>query len=176
MLARPVVIGTIRNNGVQSISLVVTPDQEVGRGLGGTVGTVGRVRAGFREASLIPKTAKNLIGRNMMEPTGSIGVGVSGPKRSDRLKQGKGPVDIGLDKRFRTVYAIVHMRLRCKMEYALDPVGRKQILEQRTVPDIALDKYMPGVLFKGPQVFPAPGIGEVVEVYDLYLRKLSQKV
>ena len=78
--------------------------------------------------------------------------------------------DIGLKKDFRAVNAPVHMGFSSEIHHRVDIVLTKDLPDFSAVPDIALLKMIPGMVFISFEIIPVPRIGEEVHVHDLKIR------
>src|SRR3990172_4863832 len=118
-------------------------------GFGGGVRTVGRIRRGFGEWSIVgPKRTIYFICGYMEKTKGDFFIAREAfPIRPGFLKQLKCTVYVGLNKILRTMYRAINMTFRSEIHYRAGFIFIKQLSCQRPVVDVPFYEYMPLVAF-----------------------------
>ena len=81
----------------------------------------------------------------------------------------EGANDVGLDKVFRTVDAAVYMAFGSKIDDGARLVFGEQIGNQGGITDVALHENMALIAIETLQVLDIAGVGELVEVDNLFI-------
>src|SRR5258705_13209733 len=88
------------------------------------------------------------------------------PVSSSCIQEGKSPYDVGPDEGFRPGDGIVYMRFGRKMNYTTHRVPFEKLINQNTIANISLYKFITRMVRQFHQVFLRARIGEGIQVDD----------
>jgi hypothetical protein len=164
---------------------MIRTDDHIRARFGSAVGAVGSVRGLFGKETCLSEGSVHFIGADVME-TGRIGFRVKHgmtvykrffhPVFIRNVDEGKGTVDVGLDKDTRIFDAVIDMALGSEMDDASDVVGIKERFDEASVTDVSVNKNMAIIVLNFGEVFNLPRIGKEIEIDKTDIRVFVQKI
>jgi hypothetical protein len=161
---RAVVVRATGYGHRQSISSVVSQNEQIGAGLTGRIrtGSVQRGSLGKEQVRTIQRQiAIYLVSRYLMVSLYTVGAGC--------VQQHSGTQYVGAYKDTGIGDGTVYVRLGSKVYYHVKLLLCKQIHDELTVCDIALYKLVVGLVLHGLQSLQIASIGQQIQVHDLIL-------
>ena len=162
-LVGAIVVRAAGDHRIQPVRVVGGADQEIGPGLAGGVGAVGRQRRGLGERRVVgPERAIDLVGgdldvaRHLRLPRG--------------VEQALRPQDVGAEERRGIVDRSIHVALGREIDDRVELAAGDQLQHLRAVGDVAVHEPIPGMLREVRQVVRVAGVRQRVEVGDRGLR------
>jgi len=195
-LIRPIVVGTVRDDGGHSVGVMERAHEMVAGRLRRAVRTVWLVlevlgeelvavsqmmlSAGSlgREGRLDPlrmrqlQGAVHLVGGDVVETLAFVLLRQALPVRLGGLQHGQGADDVGLREGEGVLDGAVHMGFRREVDDAAHLVFGDDLQYRVKVADVGLDKGVVGLVLDIPEVREVAGIGQLVQVDDPVIRIL----
>ncbi len=155
-LKRAIIIGAIRDDRRQAVSVMVGAHQHVARGFARRIRRIRGVRGGFGEISRRPQRAVNFVGRDVMK---FFVRQLITPHAPAGFQQVKGAGDVGGDEIARPGDGTVHVRLRRQVHDVGDGVPLNHAQRGRLVAQINLLKNIFGRARNRLQIRQVPPAG-----------------
>src|SRR5713101_436364 len=148
-LVRPIVVGAIRGEDRQLVSVIVRAYQVIGSRLGCGVRTVWRVGSYFTESWIAwAERSVYFVGGNVQEAESlTIALCQSRPVSSRFFQQTECPVDIGADEIVGTMDRAVYMTFGGEMDDGTGTLPLQQSAHEITIHDVALLETISRVAF-----------------------------
>ena len=165
VLVGPVVVGAVRERGVDAERPRPGPHEQVRAGLGGRVRARRVVRRLLGElvVAVEVEVAEDLVGGDVVQPRAVP---------ADRLEDRVGADQVGLDERLGVVQRVVDVRLGREVH---DGVAlRDELVDQRAVADVAVHEL--DLVLDRLQALAVAGVGERVQHDHLVLGVVAHRV
>ena len=151
-LVSSVVVGTARRDRVETVGLMIRPNDEITSGFARCVGGIGKERFIF-----VPRAAVDgpvdLVGRDVKKPCHVVGSG--------GIEQNTGSEDVCFDENPRVAHRAVYVRFGGEMD---DVVGSGESrTDELAVSDVALNERQTRIVEIFRQIGQSPGICQCVE-------------
>ena len=166
-----VVVGAVGGQNRQAVGVVVGAHKVIAGRLAGRVGAVRFVLVCFGEGWVVgSKRAINFIGGNVQETEfvfcRFFQLTVEG---TYGFEQAEGADDIGLNEVFRAVNAAVNMGFGSKIDDGTRLMFGQQFGNQFEIADVAFDEKVPRIAVERRQVFQVAGVGQCVEIDNVFI-------
>ena len=198
-LVRTVVVRAVGHDGGHTVGVMESPHEMVGRGLRGTVGTMGIVlgvliekvlaigqvvhrrgsRGGKRRLDTLGmgklQRTIHFIGGDVVEAFAFIPLGQALPIQLGGLQQRQRTEHIGAGKGKRVLDAAIHMAFGSQMDDAVHPVLLHELAHAVEVANVGLDKGVVRPVFHILQIGQIACISQLVHVDDVIIGILVDK-
>lgn len=166
-LARTVVVRAVADDDRKGVGVVPGTHEMVGGGFRCRIRTVGIVSGPFGKQSFAAKGAVHLVGGDMVEP---LAMEIGGPAPPRCIEQVHGADHVGHDERCRTGNRTVNVRLRRKMDDAVETGFIKESVDKGRIGDIAFYETVVRPFLDIAEIAEITRIGKVIEIRNGIVR------
>ena len=165
-LERSIIVRTIRGQRWQSVSVVVGADEVIGRRLRCCIRAVWSVLRRFAKGRVVwSERSVYLVSRHVQETKlRSRLLRKGGPVSPRFFQQGECAVNVGANEIVWPPNRPVHMAFRRKMHDCIRLMFLKQLLDQTSVCNVAMNKLIAPAICNALQIVQIPCVGQLVQV------------